>query len=122
MGFQYETIDHVQLAVPIGGEAQVRKFYSGVLGFKEIEKPVMLKKNGGVWFKAGAVNIHLGVEDPFTPAKKAHPAILVKDIHSMKDHLFEKHVDFVVDERLPGANRFYVKDPFGNRLEFLEWE
>lgn len=122
MGFQYETIDHVQLAVPIGGEAQARKFYVGILGFEEIEKPALLRKNGGVWFKAGTVNIHFGIEEPFIPAKKAHPAILVKDILSMKNYLFKKHIDFVVDERLPGANRFYVKDPFGNRLEFLEWD
>lgn len=122
MSFQYETIDHVQLAIPIGGEDNARRFYSKVLGFEEVEKPALLRKNGGVWFQAGSVSIHVGVENPFAPAKKAHPAIRVKNIEGMKNHLYEKHMDYVVDERLPGANRFYVKDPFGNRLEFLEWE
>lgn len=122
MSFQYDTIDHVQLAIPVGGEGIARKFYNGILGFEEVEKPSILRKNGGVWFQAGSIHIHLGLENPFVPAKKAHPAIQVKNLEALKDHLYKKHTDYVVDERLPGANRFYLKDPFGNRLEFLEWE
>lgn len=122
MSFQYEKIDHVQLAIPVGGEENARKFYNGILGFEEVQKPSILRKNGGVWFQTGSINIHLGLESPFVPAKKSHPAIQVKNLEALKDHLYGKHMDYVVDERLPGANRFYVKDPFGNRLEFLEWE
>lgn len=122
MAFQYEVFDHVQLAIPVGGEDRARKFYSGILGFEEMEKPALLRKNGGVWFQLGSINIHVGLEDPFTAAKIAHPAIQVKNIEAMKDHLHKQHIDFVVDERLTDANRFYVRDPFGNRIEFLEWE
>ncbi|PAV29736.1 glyoxalase [Virgibacillus profundi] len=121
MSFHYELIDHVQLAAPKNGEDQARKFYDALLGFKEIEKPDSLRKNGGVWFQAGSVHIHIGIEDPFCPAKKAHPAIRVKNIEAMKKYLKEKNVDFSIDELLPCANRFYVSDPFGNRIEFLEW-
>ncbi|WP_164669707.1 VOC family protein [Virgibacillus doumboii] len=122
MSFHYEVIDHVQLAAPIGGEIDARVFYQELLGFKEVEKPEQLKINGGVWFQAGNVHIHIGVEDPFVPAKKAHPAIHVKNIEAMKAYLNGKGVAFKVDDKLPGANRFYVTDPFGNRLEFLEWK
>lgn len=122
MSFNYEKIDHVQLAAPIKGENQAREFYKDKLGFVEVEKPVLLKKNGGVWFQAGNIHIHIGVEEPFVPAKKAHPAFQVKNIEAMKQYLAEKDVAFKADDRLPGANRFYVSDPFGNRLEFLEWE
>jgi catechol 2,3-dioxygenase-like lactoylglutathione lyase family enzyme len=122
MTFQYEALDHVHLAIPVGGEERARKFYCGILGFEEIKKPALLRKNGGAWFRQGSVNIHVGIEEPFIAAKRAHPAICVKHIDALKDYLHDKHVDFVVDERLPGANRFYIRDPFGNRIEFLEWE
>lgn len=122
MTFHYETIDHVQLAAPPGSEVKARSFYEEILGFSEVEKPELLKANGGVWFQAGTINIHIGIEKPFVPAKKAHPAILVKNIEKLKEHLTENQVDFLVDHKLLGANRFYVSDPFGNRIEFLEWE
>lgn len=122
MDFYYEKFDHVQLAAPGGTEDLARSFYSEQLGFKEVEKPSSLRKNGGVWFEAGNVQIHIGIEEPFAPAKKAHPAILVKNIEIMKTFLTEKNIEFSIDNRLPGANRFYVSDPFGNRIEFLEWE
>ncbi|MFA1819839.1 VOC family protein [Virgibacillus oceani] len=122
MNFQYEALDHVQLASPAGSEEQARDFYRNKLGFNEIEKPETLKKNGGVWFQAGAVHIHIGVAEQFTPAKKAHPAIRVKNLEVLKEHLQNVEIDFTVDDRLPGAKRFYVSDPFKNRIEFLEWE
>ncbi len=122
MSFNYEKIDHIQLAAPGDGENKAREFYQNKLGFEEVEKPALLKKNGGVWFQAGNVNIHIGIEEPFVPAEKAHPAFHVKNIEAMKQYLVEKDVAFKTDDRLPGANRFYVSDPFGNRLEFLEWQ
>ena len=121
MTFQYEVIDHVQLAAPIGGEDEARKFFKDLLGFKEVEKPIALQKRGGVWFQAGRVHLHIGVEEHFIAAKKAHPAIRVKDIELMKAYLVKKNASFIVDEELPKANRFYMEDPFGNRIEFLQW-
>ncbi|WP_245835699.1 VOC family protein [Virgibacillus ndiopensis] len=121
MTFQYEVIDHVQLAAPIGGENKAREFFQGLLGFEEVEKPEPLRKRGGVWFRSGSVHVHIGVESDFHPAKKAHPAFHVKNIEAMKEHLQAHDITFKVDDKLPGANRFYLNDPFGNRLEFLEW-
>ncbi|WP_156288737.1 VOC family protein [Oceanobacillus salinisoli] len=120
MSFRYVCIDHVQLAAPAGGEEAARKFYQDLLGFQEVEKPALLKKNGGVWFQAGTVHIHIGMEKPFTPAKKAHPAIRVKNIEKMKAYLIENQIEFQEDHKLPGTVRFYLSDPFGNRMEFLE--
>ncbi|WP_249870607.1 VOC family protein [Oceanobacillus saliphilus] len=121
MDFHYEKIDHIQLAAPVGSEAKSREFYHGLLGLEEVEKPAILQKNGGVWFKAGDVDIHIGIEEPFTPAKKAHPAIRVRNIKKMVEYLASRKVDYEMDDKLPGASRFYVWDPFGNRIEFLEW-
>ena len=121
MKFSYKAIDHVQLAAPTGCEEKAREFYSSKLGFMEVEKPENLKKRGGVWFRSGTCVIHIGVEEPFAPAKKAHPAFEVENLENFKKHLKEQGVDFIEDDNLPGANRFYVYDPFGNRIEFLEW-
>ncbi|ASN06671.1 VOC family protein [Virgibacillus necropolis] len=121
MSFQYEAIDHIQLASPIGSEDLAREFFVELLGFQEIEKPDVLRENGGVWFMTGTIQLHIGVEDTFSPAKKAHPAFRVKSIDKLKEYLSGKSVKYQDDDRLPGANRFYLNDPFGNRLEFLEW-
>jgi catechol 2,3-dioxygenase-like lactoylglutathione lyase family enzyme len=116
-----KRIDHIQLAAPIDSEETARLFYQGILSLQEIEKPEDLKKNGGVWFSNGHVHIHIGIDKAFVPAKKAHPAFEVSDIEACAYHLREKGVAIKVDDKLPGAKRFYVDDPFGNRLEFLEW-
>ena len=87
----------------------------------EIEKPPLLKQKGGVWFTLGSYQIHIGVEEKFSPAKKAHPAFEVENLEALKEHLSEQGVSFVVDAELPGANRIYIHDPFGNRIEILEW-
>ncbi|SHG19481.1 VOC family protein [Ornithinibacillus halophilus] len=121
MEFQFRKIDHVQLSAPIGGEEEARRFYSGILGLKEVEKPQPLRDRGGVWFNAGDINIHIGVEENFIPAKKAHPAIAVQNLTAMKKYLEEKNYNYENDYNLPGANRIYVHDSFGNRIEFLEW-
>lgn len=121
MSFTINKIDHVQLAMPKGLEEKARRFYRDILGFVEVEKPEPLRNRGGAWFTLGAVHLHLGVEEPFSPAKKAHPAFEVNVLEELKRHLSLQGVDYIVDDNLPGANRIYVGDPFGNRLEFLEW-
>jgi catechol 2,3-dioxygenase-like lactoylglutathione lyase family enzyme len=93
-------VDHVQLAMPRGREDEVRAFYGDLLGLSELAKPANLAARGGVWFAAGEQQIHLGIEDDFRPAMKAHPALVVEGLDEFR--------------------RFYVSDPFGNRLEFIE--
>lgn len=117
-----KRIDHIQLAAPIGSEEKARSFYQDILSLQEVEKPEALKKNGGVWFSNGEVHIHIGIEEPFIPAKKAHPAFEVTDVEEFASHLQAMGVEIQKDDRLPGAKRFYVYDPFGNRLEFLQWK
>ncbi|HEX6457311.1 MAG TPA: VOC family protein [Thermoleophilaceae bacterium] len=113
-----EGLDHVQLACPRGGEDEARRFYGGLLGLREIEKPEPLRARGGVWFECGAQQLHLGVEEPFAPARKAHPALLVGSVTALEELAVRlDHVSW--DEDLPGYRRFYVSDPFGNRLELL---
>ncbi len=118
--FRVHGLDHVQLAMPSGGEALAREFYSGLLGLTEIPKPPNLAKRGGAWFEGGTLRVHLGVEADFRPAKKAHPAFLVQHLDAISQHLREAGVPVVTDEPLEGYHRLYVPDPFGNRIELLE--
>ena len=114
------AIDHVQLAMPAGGEAAARDFYGDVLGLPETPKPPHLAKRGGCWFERGALKIHLGVEADFNPARKAHPGLLVSDLAVLKTALRDGGYTLRDDEPLEGYDRIYVDDPFGNRLELLE--
>ena len=120
MKYKIEAIDHVQLAAPEGSEKEAAKFYEEVLGFCQVEKPESLKGNGGAWFSAGNVQLHIGIERPFLPARKAHPAFEVNGLEQLKQHLQANGIELAEDDKLPGANRFYIHDPFGNRIEFLE--
>ena len=113
-------LDHVQIAMPRGAEALARQFYGALLGLAEIAKPENLARRGGVWFALGDRQLHLGVEEPFQPARKAHPAFRVEDLDSLRDRLRAAGHEPIEDEPLPGYRRFYLADPFGNRLEFLE--
>src|SRR6516162_4727478 len=112
-------IDHVQLAMPAGREGEARAFYSSLLGLPEVPKPEDLAKRGGVWFESSEVKIHLGVDREFRPARKAHPALLVRDLGLLVDRLRAAGVA-VDDEPLSGWERVYITDPFGNRLELME--
>jgi hypothetical protein len=114
------AVDHVQLAAPTGCEDLLRAYYGDVLGMTEIPKPPVLAARGGCWFRAGAVQLHLGVEDDFRPAKKAHPGLRVTGIEAYAARLRAKGARVVWDGDLPGHRRFYSEDPVGNRLEFLE--
>ena len=113
-------LHHVQLAMPRGREDAARAFYANVLGFTERPKPPNLAARGGAWFKAGSAEVHLGVEDDFRPAKKAHPALLVEGLSELARRCAAAGFPCVNDEPLPGYDRLYVADPFGNRLELLE--
>ncbi|MFE0626915.1 VOC family protein [Streptomyces sp. NPDC058864] len=114
------ALDHVQLAAPPGSEEILRAFYTGVLGMSEVPKPPVLAARGGCWFAAGPVQLHIGVEDDFRPARKAHPGLRVSGIEAYADRLESRGTSVVWDGDLPGHRRFYTDDPFGNRLEFLE--
>lgn len=115
-----EAIHHVQLAMPKGGEEAARAFYAGALGMTEIAKPDALSGRGGCWFQAGTVELHLGVETPFAPARKAHPALRVRDLARAKAQLDRAGIVMRHDVDLPGFIRVFVDDPFGNRIEILQ--
>lgn len=114
------AIDHVQLAMPPGREAEAQAFYEGLLGVPRVPKPPRLERRGGCWFESDAVKVHLGVEDSFRPARKAHPALHVQDLPALVELLRGAGVAVRDDEPLEGYDRVYVDDPFGNRLELLE--
>ena len=114
-------LDHVQLAMPPGAEERARGFYIGVLGLAEQPKPANLARRGGVWFIGGRLRLHLGVEGEFRPATKAHPALLVRGIESLAARCNASGFPVTTDEPLDGCLRVYVSDPFGNRIELMEW-
>jgi catechol 2,3-dioxygenase-like lactoylglutathione lyase family enzyme len=114
------ALDHLQLAMPSGREAEARAFYGGILGLRELAKPANLAVRGGVWFELGTQQLHLGVEGDFRPAKKAHPAFLVQDLARLRARLEQSGFEPYEDEPLAGYQRCYVADPFGNRLELME--
>ena len=113
-------IHHVQLACPPGSEAELRAFYHGVLGLGEIPKPAALAARGGCWFRGDGIELHLGVEEDFRPAWKAHPGLLVRDLDAWAGRLRAAGYPVRPDGDFPGMRRFYSEDPLGNRLEFLE--
>jgi catechol 2,3-dioxygenase-like lactoylglutathione lyase family enzyme len=113
-------LHHVQVAAPRGSEEVLRRFYGDVLGMTEVPKPLDLAGRGGVWFRAGALELHLGVEDDFRPAGKAHPGLLVADLPAYVDGLAAHGVPVEWDDAFPGYRRCYLRDPHGNRLELLE--
>ncbi len=116
----FTRLHHVLLAMPVGEEDAARAFYGGVLGMTEIEKPPVLAARGGAWFRAGGVELHLGVEAEFRPATKAHPGLLVEDLDDVVARLAAAGQAVRWDGEFPGYRRVYAVDPFGNRLEFLQ--
>jgi catechol 2,3-dioxygenase-like lactoylglutathione lyase family enzyme len=112
-------IDHVQLAIPAGGEDAAREFYARLLGIPEVPKPAPLAKRGGAWFERGNLKVHLGVDPDFKPARKAHPGLLVRELAVLVRQLRSAGYD-VEEVRVDDQPRAYVDDPFGNRLELVE--
>ncbi|HEY8644746.1 MAG TPA: VOC family protein [Gaiellaceae bacterium] len=113
-------IDHVQVAAPAGCEAEAKAFYGELLGLEELPKPEALASRGGCWFSAGAQELHVGVEEPFTPARKAHPSFVVSDLDDLAARLTGAGIEVAYDDLIPGTRRFQTADPFGNRLEFRQ--
>ena len=113
----WRGIDHVQLAIPVGGEPVAREFYAGVLGLTEVPKPVALAARGGAWFEAGPTRIHVGVEAQFSPAKKAHPALVISGLRAFIE---SSGLDARWSDEIPGVERCHIDDPFGNRIELIE--
>lgn len=115
-----ERLDHVQLAMPAGGEDEARTFYRDALGIDEVIKPPHLAARGGCWFERGALKVHLGVEADFRPARKAHPAFIVSDLAALIVTLKSLGYAVAEDQPLQGYDRVYVDDPFGNRIELMQ--
>lgn len=116
----FTRLHHMQLTMPRGEEHAARAFYGEVLGMIEVDKPPALAARGGGWFRAGEVELHLGVEEDFRPARKGHPGILVDDLDDVAARLHDAGQEVTWDGDFPGYRRMYAHDPFGNRLEFLE--
>ena len=120
MGFEIVRLDHVQLAMPPGREDDAEAFYSGLLGLPRIPKPEPLAARGGCWFGRGATAVHLGVEEDFRPARKAHPAFVVRGLAALEEALRAAGVAVRPNpDREPGQGA-YVDDPFGNRIELMD--
>ena len=113
-------IDHVQLAIPPGGEAAARQFYIDVLGMTEVPKPEDMRARGGMWLTAGKVAIHIGIEEGFRPSAKMHPALVVTDLPAMCARLAAAGCEWRAANDLPGTQRGHTKDPFGNRIELIQ--
>ena len=114
--------DHVQVAIPPGSEDRCRAFYVELLGMTELTKPPVLAARGGLWLRSGAVEIHLGVEADFRPARKAHPAIRIGGLDALAGRLAAAGYDVSWDDLIAGTRRFFTHDPLGNRLEFIAAE
>jgi hypothetical protein len=116
-----QGIDHVQLAMPAGPEAEARAeaFFAGLLRLRRVPKPPELAARGGCWFEDGPVKLHLGVDDQFRPARKAHPALVVADLDALCAELERSGHPTRRTEDVPGKPQWYVDDPFGNRIELL---
>ena len=112
-------IHHVLIASPPGSEEAARRFFGELLGLREIPKPANLASRGGVWFELEGTQLHVGIEKEFRPAEKAHPAFEVADVGELRTRFDAAGIETWEDEPYPGRERFYARDPFGNRLEFL---
>ena len=115
----FTSFDHVQLAMPAGGENAARDFYRDLLGMTEVPKPPELAARGGVWFESGSVQLHLGVDRDFRPARKAHPALRCRNFDALTKRLRLAGIEVADDGAIPGVVRCHVHDPFGNRIELI---
>jgi catechol 2,3-dioxygenase-like lactoylglutathione lyase family enzyme len=119
-GARLVGLHHVQLAMPPDEEEAAVKFYGAILGLEQVPKPADLSPRGGVWFRTGDLEVHLGMEEPFSPAVKAHPAFLVDGLETMKARIEAAGYRVTDTVQIEGFHRVYVRDPFGNRVELIE--
>ena len=120
MKIQFGRLDHVQVCIPRDSEAEAREFYGGLLGLEEVEKPEVLRANGGMWYAVAGAQLHVGIEDPVAPSKR-HPAFEVADAARVRAYLEGRGVRTKDEPDIPGVvHRFSLFDPFGNRIELLE--
>ena len=120
MNIKFNRLDHVQVCIPRGAEREAREFYGRLLGLEEIEKPDVLKSNGGMWYAVADAQLHVGVEDAVAPSKR-HPAFEVEDAAGVRTYLEQSGVRTKDEPDIPGVvHRFSLFDPFGNRIELLE--
>jgi catechol 2,3-dioxygenase-like lactoylglutathione lyase family enzyme len=120
MGFSVVGLDHVQLAMPPGHESEAEAFYAGFLGFVRIPKPEPMASRGGCWFASGPVALHLGAEADFRPARKAHPALVVRDLAELASAAEAAGIDVRPNPDQPAGAGCYIDDPFGNRIELID--
>ncbi len=116
------SLHHVQIAMPMGGEDRARAFYGAMIGLTETPKPEDMRKRGGCWFEGGTARIHLGIEEDFRPARKAHPALQISDFIALKQKLLDAGYEISPDNPIDGLSRFFVDDPFGNKVEIIASE
>ncbi len=121
MKIVFKRLDHFQICIPVGEEAAARKFYTDILGLTEIEKPVELRANGGLWYQVGDVQLHIGVEAQINKSKR-HPAFEILGIDEVRDYLWEKGIRIQEEIQVPGLSRLSLFDPFDNRIELLEYK
>ena len=114
------TIDHVQTAIPVGGEAVARAYYGTLLGLTELPKPADMAKRGGCWYAIGDLQLHLGAEADFRAARKAHVALATGNLAELRAAIESAGFATMDDTPVEGRNRFFTHDPFGNRIEFME--
>lgn len=122
MTFSFKGLDHIQITAPLDSEAETRRFFTEILGCKEIEKPETLKHFESLWFDIGTQILHVGLEENYHAEKRGHPAFEISNIAELMNHLKEYNIPFEEDYNLPGARRFYTYAFFGQRMEFLEWQ
>lgn len=122
MTFSFKGLDHIQITAPLGSEIKTRRFFTEILGCKEIEKPETLSHFESFWFDIGQHILHVGLDESFHAEKRGHPAFEINNIAGLMDRLKEYNVPFEEDYNLPGARRFYTYAFFGHRMEFLEWQ
>jgi catechol 2,3-dioxygenase-like lactoylglutathione lyase family enzyme len=114
-------LDHIQVAAPTGCETAARRFFGDLLGLPEVEKPEPLRQRGGVWFSLGAQQLHVGIEEPFSPARQSHPALSVRagELDALATRMAAAGADVIWDDALPDTRRFFSEDPWGNRIELI---
>lgn len=120
MTIEMIQVDHIQICIPNELVEEARTFYLRILGFTEVKKPESLQKNGGFWCQAGSIHLHIGIEDNSPQNSKRHPAFEVKSLEQARKHLEKHGVKIYEETKIPGDNRFSIRDPFGNRIELLE--